>query len=140
MNAVAVLKEWSEATPATHLALRKRVLSDADKRLVDRLRQTSTIRIDELRDGVRIVTEHHVGTIQLGSLRVTIAPKIKTRSLMEMVARTLDLDSVHLFDPVVTVGTGDNGFVDLLDSHLHVKDHESPNVVMSGATSRARKT
>lgn len=114
MNAVAVLKEWSEATPATHLALRKRVLSDADKRLVDRLRQTSTIRIDELRDGVRIVTEHHVGTIQLGSLRVTIAPKIKTRSLMEMVARTLDLDSVHLFDPVVTVGTGDNGFVDLL--------------------------
>jgi 5-methylcytosine-specific restriction enzyme subunit McrC len=108
------LREWSEATPDACKVLRKRALSETERRFADRLRQTTSVRVDELRDGLRIATEQHVGTVQLGTLRVAIAPKIKTHHLMAMVAYAFDLGEAHLFNPPVSVGTGDDGLVDLL--------------------------
>ena len=67
------LREWSEATPDACKVLRKRALSETERRFADMLRQTTSVRVDELRDGLRIATEQHVGTVQLGTLRVAIA-------------------------------------------------------------------
>lgn len=97
--------------------------SDNSRRVVAHLRQGKLLDLTELRDGLEVKAFSHVGRVRVGDLNITILPKIKGQSLLNLVRyaygyRRLNLisDSTHL--------VGQCGFEDLLISQLNAEVQE----------------
>lgn len=119
------LSEWETLNPETCSELAGRFLdvSPVTRLLVERLAEGNLLGLTELRRGIRIKANSHVGRIRIGDLNVTILPKLKGTSLLRLVRyaygfRNLNLisDSTHLFDNC--------GFEDLLVMQLNAEVQE----------------
>jgi len=126
MNAPSsiTLSEWETKGPADSTELAGRFLDSPNSQLLaDHLKQCNLVQISELRHGIEIKARSHVGRVRVGDLSITILPKIKGRSLLNLVRyaygfRQLNRvsDLTHLVD--------DFGFEDLLVFQLNAEVQE----------------
>ncbi|HBG00385.1 MAG TPA: hypothetical protein DDW87_02260, partial [Firmicutes bacterium] len=72
------LREWEELLPEKDSPLFQRFVDDpASKILVEELNGRGIINVSELRSGLKIVTNSHVGSVQIGDIQLSVAPKIE---------------------------------------------------------------
>ena len=119
------LSEWETLSPDNYPGLIDRFLEESPdcRRVAKALKQSRLLELVELRRGLRIKANSHVGRVQVGDLRITILPKINSVSLLRLLRyaygfRKLQLisDSKHLVD--------DCGFEDLLIAQLNAEVRE----------------
>ena len=116
-----VVREWSRSTPASPdvgRVLRGRCLNDADRELLADLGRRARLRIEELRSGLLIETQAHIGTVTLSCLRLSILPKIRIENLMRMVAYAFELDNLVVSKATSQFRASDHGLTDLLGLSL----------------------
>ncbi len=90
------LIEWSEIGPHECKGLRGRELDDdATRRLAEELRRAGMLEITELREGLSIRSTSFVGHLQLGSLAITIRPKLQGAPLIALLRYAYDLRDLH---------------------------------------------
>ncbi len=90
------LREWSTAEPEEGSALAGLRLDDAGARAVAaRLRATGRLAVEELAAGLRVSSRSFVGRVQLGSLVVTIEPKLATGPLLALVRYAYGLRDIQ---------------------------------------------
>ncbi|HXH04434.1 MAG TPA: hypothetical protein VNN09_14110 [Candidatus Competibacteraceae bacterium] len=109
-----LLREWSRLTPQDCPVLRGRSLEAADRALLARLAARSSLRVEELRHGLRIEVGPHVGTVTLSALRLDILPKLSLRHWLAMAGRVFALPQWLWADAMSSLAPGDEGLADLL--------------------------
>lgn len=115
------MHEWSKASPLeveNSDILRGFRLGEGDVELVKDLEARSSLRFLELRDGLQVSVGAHIGTVQLGGLRIEIMPKIGIEKLMGMIAYTYDLSDLVTTDVLTDYKSGESGLIDLLGQTL----------------------
>ena len=118
------LTEWSIASPETVPELVGLDLGDHSARqLAAGLSESGKLNVVELRRGLRVETTSFVGSVQIGSVRVTIQPKLQGLPLLTLLRyayglRDLDLLSLH------EQGTQPEAFQDLLCHQLAAEAQE----------------
>ncbi len=119
------LSEWQTLSPDNCPELVGRYLEESRdcQRVVKTLSESRLIELVELKRGLRIKANSHVGRIRVGDLRLTILPKINSASMLRLLRyaygfRKLKLisDSKHLVDEC--------GFEDLLIAQLNAEVRE----------------
>ena len=119
------LSEWQTLSPDNCPKLIDRFLEESRdcSRVTGALNQSRLLELVELKRGLRIKANSHVGRVRVGDLRITILPKINSTSLLRLLRyaygfRKLQLisDSKHLVD--------DCGFEDLLIAQLNAEVRE----------------
>jgi len=119
------LSEWQTKSPDNCPDLAGYFLEESRDciRVASSLNQSRLLELVELKRGLRIKANSHVGRIRVGNLRITILPKINSTSLLRLLRyaygfRKLELisDSKHLVD--------DCGFEDLLIAQLNAEARE----------------
>jgi len=119
------LSEWQTKSPDNCPELIGRFLEESRDchRVASSLNQSRLLELVELKRGLRIKANSHVGRVRVGDLRITILPKINSTSLLRLLRyaygfRKLKLisDSKHLVD--------DCGFEDLLVAQLNAEVKE----------------
>ena len=124
MNSIS-LSEWQTKSPDNCPDLPGYFLEESRDciRVASSLNQSRLLELVELKRGLRIKANSHVGRIRVGNLRITILPKINSTSLLRLLRyaygfRKLELisDSKHLVD--------DCGFEDLLIAQLNAEARE----------------
>lgn len=124
MNSIS-LSEWQTKSPDNCPDLTGYFLEESRDciRVASSLNQSRLLELVELKRGLRIKANSHVGRIRVGNLRITILPKINSTSLLRLLRyaygfRKLELisDSKHLVD--------DCGFEDLLIAQLNAEARE----------------
>lgn len=122
---VISLQEWESVSPESHPALAGLFLdkSSNSNELVDSLDKAKMLAVRELKAGLELKTTSFVGRIRLGSLTVTISPKIRGFEFLRLLRyafgfRKLELfaDTKHDIDHL--------GFDDLLISQLNAEVRE----------------
>lgn len=96
------LLEWQSLSPDPGSALAGRYL-DPDPVLLDlarHLSQSNKLEITELRVGLAISATSYVGRISLGSLQITIRPKITDTRLLHLLRYAYGLRNLDLFSAV----------------------------------------
>lgn len=106
--------EWSSVTPDDSEVLRHCGLNQADRSLLAEIHQKTSLRVEELPQGLRVTVGPHVGTVSLSQLRLVIMPKLRLNALMAMVAYAFEVS-----DGLLTSGqsedlTSQYGLIDLL--------------------------
>lgn len=92
-------QEWSTYTPISEATLAGRELGDADaRRLAQRLAKDGRLRVLELRAGLQVETTSYVGTVRLGSLQLTIQPKLQGLRLINLLRYAYGLRDLKLFE------------------------------------------
>ena len=118
---VLQVREWSSTTPdmpGSGSLLRDVRLSSADRELIAELEGRSSLRFTELRSGLSVSVGPHIGTVNLGSMRLVILPKLRIDNLMRMVAYAFDLSDLLVTEMRTTYESADHGLVDLLGVSL----------------------
>ncbi len=119
------LSEWETQGPACNSDLVGRFLDSSvgTRRVAERLLDSKLLALTELRQGLEVKAFSHVGRVRVGDLSITILPKIKGTSLLNLVRyaygfRNLKLisDSTHLAEKF--------GFEDLLIIQLNTEIQE----------------
>ena len=119
------LSEWETKGPGDCEELRERFLdqSDAAKSVASTLVEHRLLELTELRGGLEVRAFSHVGRIRIGSLNITVLPKLRGASLLKLLRyaygfRRLNLisDTAHLIEPC--------GFEDLLVAQLNAEAQE----------------
>jgi len=124
MNAarpVLQIREWSTTTPdhpTDGALLRGLQLTPADRELLDEIGKVSSLKITELRDGISVAVDQHVGTLTLSGVRIVVLPKIRIDNLMSMVFYAFDLSDLALSSTPSTYEASKHGLVDLLGISL----------------------
>lgn len=111
---VLTLREWSRATPEDTPLLRKRCLTDADRRVLAGLARHTSLRVVELRQGLLVEVGPHIGTVALSGIRIDILPKLRLDRVMALVTQAFTLDDLCLLPEVGEQTPAAQGFVDLL--------------------------
>jgi 5-methylcytosine-specific restriction enzyme subunit McrC len=109
-----MLHEWSRVTPAETALLRNLQLTSADRKLLDDVTRYTSLRVEELRQGLGIAIGPHIGTVALSCLRLVILPKLSLRTLLAMVAYAFSLAELLLTRIPSDYITTDHGLGDLL--------------------------
>ncbi|MFO1434200.1 MAG: hypothetical protein U1F76_29630 [Candidatus Competibacteraceae bacterium] len=89
-------------------------MTAADRESLGALRQCTSLRVEELRQGLLIEVGPHIGSLTLSGLRLIILPKLRLDTLMAMVAYAFDLSDLVLMDRPVDYDSTAHGLVDLL--------------------------
>jgi 5-methylcytosine-specific restriction enzyme subunit McrC len=119
------LQEWESASPESHAVLAGLFLdkSSNSNELVESLDRAKMLAVRELKAGLELKTTSFVGRIRLGSLTITISPKIRGFEFLRLLRyafgfRKLELfaDTKHDIDHL--------GFDDLLISQLNAEVRE----------------
>ena len=90
------MSEWETTSPETCSQLKDYVL-DTSKQTCDvvvALRGSGMLQLTELREGLRISATSYVGRIRIGSLAVTVLPKIKSSSLIRLLRYSLGFKQI----------------------------------------------
>jgi 5-methylcytosine-specific restriction enzyme subunit McrC len=118
------LYEYQQCTPEDEPALRGVSLEDpATRALVGELARTGKLIIEERRHGLSIRATSFVGRVTVGSLEVTIQPKIRGMPLVSLLRYAFGLRQLTLGDSVV-LATGDRAFQELLALQLAAEAEE----------------
>lgn len=115
------MREWSRVSPEDPTAgevLKALRFSFEDRKLIARIKQQTSLRFQELRAGVAIQVDAHVGVVRLSGVEVVIMPKLSIKSLMRMVAYAFELSDLVVPDCQSEFGLANHGFVDLLGLSL----------------------
>ena len=93
------LNEWESATPESHLQLAgASIEGGAEVRgLIQSLAQTRMLQVVELKHGLSIESSSFVGQVAVGNLTVTILPKLKSRSLLNLLRYAYGLNNLTRF-------------------------------------------
>jgi 5-methylcytosine-specific restriction enzyme subunit McrC len=119
------ISEWETQGPPDCSTLAGRFFdaSHATRRVVGLLHRSRMLGLSELRQGLQVTAFSHVGRVQVGSLTVTILPKLKGMPLLNLIRyaygfRRLNLisDSSHAIEHC--------GFEDLLIHQLNAEVQE----------------
>ena len=119
------LTEWQTLGPYNCIDLAGRRLDDSHgtRQVAELLAKSNLLGLTELRHGLQVQSFSHVGKVRLGDLTITVLPKVKGPSLLNLVRyaygfRRLNLisDSNHSVD--------NYGFEDLLISQLNAEVQE----------------
>jgi 5-methylcytosine-specific restriction enzyme subunit McrC len=115
------LREWSHADPAGTPELAGfRFASAADRSLAARLTRAGTIELLEMYDGLHVKTASYVGRIRIGSLTVTVRPKLGTTELLSLFRYAFGLKHAQVFDAARYVSEGAL-FADLVIAQLYAE-------------------
>ena len=88
-----------------------------------RLTESGRLEIRELREGLFIRSNSHVGTVQLASLRIVIQPKIRGTPLLNLLRYAYNLRKLDLYT-LAEQAIGDSNFLDLLIHQLAAEVQE----------------
>ena len=119
------LSEWETLSAGTCTQLRGYALdtSPQARSVVDVLNKCGMLQLTELREGLSVSAASHVGRIRIGSLSITVLPKIKSSSLIRLLRYALGFQRItptssveHMADTM--------GFEDLLVSQLNQEAQE----------------
>jgi len=119
-----VLKEWESCEPSPGSPLHGVFLRDAAAHeTATRLTREGILQIDELRHGLRIATASYVGRIRLGSIELTVRPKIPDLPLLSLLRYTYGLRDLRLFQ-AADFATAPQALQELLVSQLESEAEE----------------
>jgi 5-methylcytosine-specific restriction enzyme subunit McrC len=127
MNEAAVeirMAEWETRLPQAGSGLEGRALAgSADRVLTNELAKAELLEITELRAGLSIRSFSHVGKIRLGAIEVTVLPKLKQTSLLNLLRYAYGFRKLRLISetPQQLV---ESGFADLLVRQLLAEAEE----------------
>lgn len=119
------LSEWETIGPNESVELVGQFLdqSEAVHSVATNLVNSRLLQLTELRKGLEVKAFSHVGRIRIGSLNITVLPKLRGASLLKLLRyaygfRRLNLisDTSHLIEPC--------GFEDLLVAQLNAEAQE----------------
>ncbi len=124
------LCEWERRQPEPGTALAGLSFADdtAARDLAWQLTTSGQVEVLELRHGISIQAFAHVGSIQLGPLKVTIRPKIVGAPLLQLLRYAYGLRDLDLF-PHTSYSTTVQGFQDLI---LHQLAAEVAELIARG--------
>ncbi len=112
------LREWATLEPANTPVLRGlRLDGERERTEATRLADKKFLTIEELATGLRIQSASFVGRVQLGSLVVTIEPKLARQPLLALVRYGYGLHDLERFAPTA-LATGGTLLQDLLAMQL----------------------
>jgi 5-methylcytosine-specific restriction enzyme subunit McrC len=120
-----VISEWETlgANNCPDLAGRFLDATPSVQQAVKRIEDNGLLSLTELRQGLRIESNSHVGRIQLGDLHVTILPKVSGPALLKLVRYAYGLRRLHLIAESEHL-LGPCGFEDLLITQLNAEVRE----------------
>jgi 5-methylcytosine-specific restriction enzyme subunit McrC len=95
VTAVAWLPEWRTMGPGEEPCLRGRQLSAEAGAAAARLTQSGFLEVRELRDGLELRAQSHVGTLTLDDLTIHVQPKIGPELLPTFMRYALGLSAVR---------------------------------------------
>lgn len=118
------LFEWQGLQPSDEGGLKGVFLDDARCRsLAEQLDGSGLIGVRELRSGLAIQARSHVGRIRLGGLQITVLPKIKQSSLLNLLRYAFGFRNLRLYEEAAQQ-LESAGFEDLLVSQLNAEAAE----------------
>lgn len=119
------LREWQRRGPDDrgHLLTGIALDDPAARSLARRLTEQRVLAIRELRSGLEIESFAYVGRIQLGSLVVTVEPKLDSRELLALLRYAYGLRNLRLLDTAELADTG-RALQDLIIQQLHAETRE----------------
>ncbi len=81
------LSEWETLGPGVSIELAERRLdaSHGTRQVMELLTKSNLLKLTELRHGLQVQAFSHVGKVRLGDLTITVVPKIKGSSLLNLV-------------------------------------------------------
>jgi 5-methylcytosine-specific restriction enzyme subunit McrC len=117
-----VLSEWETLGASNCPDLAGRFLDDSPvvQNAARQIGESGLLGLTELRQGLQIEANSHVGRIQLGDLRVTILPKVSGPALLQLVRYAYGLRRLHLVTESEHL-LGRCGFEDLLITQLNAE-------------------
>lgn len=118
------LREWESIGPENVACLAGYHFQDtADRVRATDLNKAGTLKLDELYSGLRIQARAHVGRIRLGTLTVTVVPKIAPSELLALFRYAYGLRDITRFSDV-TYSMDGNMFQNLLIAQLYGEARE----------------
>jgi 5-methylcytosine-specific restriction enzyme subunit McrC len=114
-----LLQEWQQLSPDNNDRLLGISLGDDPtvRAVATSLNRTGRLEIIELLKGLQISAFQFVGSIQVGSLRITIQPKLIGSPLLNLLRYAYNLRKLDLYDPI-KYGRAESNFQDLLIDQL----------------------
>ena len=125
------LSEWQERLPESGTSLAG-VYLDADAnthRASEQLRRSGKLVVTELRAGIAITSFSHVGRVRLGSLVITVQPKLSAAPLLSLLRYAYGLRDIELFQSAVQYDATVDSFQDLL---IHQLLQETADLIARG--------
>ena len=121
LNSVS-LSEWQTLSPTDKGGLHKRFLdpSISTHLVVKQLNESKLLSLVELRYGIEVRAFSHVGRVKVGNLTITVTPKIKGSSLLNLVRYAYGFRRLNLISNA-NHSIDDLGFADLLISQLNAE-------------------
>lgn len=121
------LREWESLRPGDGARSKPligfRFANDAERDLAARLTNAQIVELLEMHDGLHIRARSHIGRIQVGTLTLTIQPKVGPRELLALLRYAFGLRHATWFDEVSYATTGEL-FADLLIRQLHAETRD----------------
>src|SRR5262245_20772330 len=118
------MNEWETRLPQPGSGLEGRALAGpADRLIASELAKAELLEITELRAGLSIRSFSHVGKIRLGDIEITVLPKLKQTSLLNLLRYAYGFRKLRLISetPQQLV---ESGFADLLVRQLLAEAEE----------------
>ena len=88
------LEEYKTASPTEENDLCGLYLAPEDMKLAKHLEDKGILTILELKNGIRITANSHVGVVQFSNFRIDVLPKIQIENLARLIQYAYDLDIV----------------------------------------------
>lgn len=118
------LREWDDLLPEKGSPLFQRFLDDpVSAALARELNDRGVVGLTELRQGLRITANSHVGSIRLGDLQLKVRPKITGMPLYRLLKYAYDLRDLKLLGRA-SHDLETSSFQDLLIHHLCAEGEE----------------
>jgi 5-methylcytosine-specific restriction enzyme subunit McrC len=127
MTEVAVeirMNEWETCLPQPGSSLEGRALAGpADRLIAGELAKAELLEITELRAGLSVRSFSHVGRIRLGEIEITVLPKLKQTSLLNLLRYAYGFRKLRLISETPQQFV-ESGFADLLVRQLLAEAEE----------------
>jgi 5-methylcytosine-specific restriction enzyme subunit McrC len=120
MNEVSIrLTEWQEVSPQNNATVCGVFLDDSleTRSIAEGLTDSGIIRVSELREGLFVGASSYVGRVRLGSLQITVYPKLGDKRLFHLLGYAYGLRNFR-FLPKAEYSRGSALFQDLLLKQL----------------------
>ncbi len=111
------LREWAEFNLDQHPRLLKRYWDDAARETAEVLKELGVLEVTEVRNGLRIRANSHVGRVSIAGLQITILPKIDHLRLYRLLKYAYGLRNLKLHGQAL-FALEQLSFQDLVIHHL----------------------
>jgi 5-methylcytosine-specific restriction enzyme subunit McrC len=118
------MTEWDTRRPDSGSDLNGIYLqNDQDRATALRLADRGLLAVTELRTGLMVQSFSYVGRVQLGQVGITVQPKLKSSSLLNLLRYAYGFRKLNLL-PEAALRLEQSGFADLLVSQLNTEVSE----------------